>query len=95
MSGVQSDLPALSQKLAVAFLEPLDQIVAKQETASTLQEAAPSAEARGYFAQGVSYEQQGKYEQAVELFTKALSAARHYEEARAHLEHASEAAARQ
>jgi TolB-like protein len=93
--GTRNEMRTLSQQLAVDFLRPLDGIVAKEEADSASGSGEQPAAARSYFNQGLMCEQQGKFEQAADLYTKALSASPHYEEARIHLESASEAAARQ
>ncbi len=95
VTGKEEDLPELAQKLAVDFLRPLDQVVAAEEARSSPTNGGPSAAARGIFEQGVVEERKGHYEEAVDLYTRALSVYPHYTEAREHLERASEAAARQ
>jgi tetratricopeptide (TPR) repeat protein len=95
VNGNESDLRTLSEQLAAKFLSPLDQVVAARELHSAPSKGGPPANARKLFDQGLVYEQKSDYQNAIDFYTEALSAYPHYTEAREHLEHASEAAARQ
>jgi TolB-like protein len=95
VNGRESDMRTLSEQLAAAFLSPLDEVVAARELRSAPLSSGPSASARGFFDQGLVYEEKGDYPRAIDLYTQALSVYPHYTEAREHLERSSEAAARQ
>jgi len=95
VNGNESDLRTLSEQLAAKFLSPLDQVVTERELHSAPSKEGPPASARKLFDRGLVYEQKSDYQTAIDLYTQALSIYPHYTEAREHLEHASEAAARQ
>jgi curli biogenesis system outer membrane secretion channel CsgG len=95
VSGKPDDLPMLSMQLAVKFLRPLDQVVADREAHSMTSASSPTPGAQHLFEQGLAYERQHEYQQAVDLYTRALTEDPHYSLAMDHLEKASEASARQ
>ncbi len=95
VSGDEYDLRELSQQLAGKFLGPLDQFVAEQELHPTVRAGRPPPDALGYFNQGLAYEHTGEYNQAIDMFTRALTIYPRYADARSELEKASESAARQ
>jgi len=95
VGGNANDLRMLSMQLAVKFLRPLDQIVADREAHSTTAANGPPASAQRLFEQGLAYERRHEYQQAIDLYTRALTEYPHYSLAVEHLEEASEASARQ
>ncbi|MGH7931692.1 MAG: CsgG/HfaB family protein [Candidatus Binataceae bacterium] len=95
ITGQDSVMPELARQLAIAFLTPLDRIVAEREQHLPPERGGPPASAQRYFAEGLSLEQQGQYDRAIDMYTKALTAFPRYAEARQHLQSASEAAARE
>lgn len=94
VGGKADDMRLLSRKLSIAFLRGLDQRLAEQEEKRITEVGGPPLEAVRYFSEGLDYESQGMYDKAMDLYTKALALHPHYQEAREHLEKASEAAAR-
>ncbi len=95
VTGNSEDLRELSRQLSVAFLRPIDRVVAEREAHQTLAQDAETAQASQYFAQGLADERRGDYQGAVNLYTKAMTVSPHYPGAREHLEKVSELAARQ
>ncbi|MGH8014222.1 MAG: CsgG/HfaB family protein [Candidatus Binataceae bacterium] len=95
VSGSAQNMPTLARRLAVAFLTPLDRIVAQRERHETSGAGGPPQNARDLFDQGLALENSGKYDQAIDLYTRALTVFPKYRQAREHLESASEAAARE
>jgi tetratricopeptide (TPR) repeat protein len=55
----------------------------------------PPPNAISYFGQGLAYEQVGEYNQAIDMFTRAVMIYPRYAEARREFEKASESLARQ
>ncbi|MGH7987674.1 MAG: CsgG/HfaB family protein [Candidatus Binataceae bacterium] len=95
VSGSAQQMAALARQLAVAFLTPLDRIVAQREEHETIGTGGPPRNARDLFEQGLALENSGKYDQAIDMYTRALTVFPKYRQAREHLESASEAAARE
>ncbi len=95
VSGPPDDMRKLSRQLSVAFLAPIDSILAEQEAHEAPPQGAPVAAATSYFSQGLTDERRGDYEKAIDMYTRALTVSPHYQEAQDHLAKVSEAAARQ
>lgn len=95
LSGKIGDLPLLSRQLSITFLRGLDPVLDAREEKALPAAGGPPAEAVRFLREGLDYELRGMYEEAIELYTKALALHRHYPEAREHLEQAAEKAARQ
>lgn len=90
VSGTAAEMRLLSRKLSIEFLRGLDSRLADQEETKIAQGGGPPLEAVRYFSEGLDYESRGMYDQAVEMYTKALTVHPQYQEAREHLEKASE-----
>jgi len=95
VSGKPTELRILSMQLAVKFLGPLDQVVAEREAHSMSGAGGVPPTAQRLFDQGLAHERQHEYQQAIDLYTRALTEYPHYSLALDHLEKASEASARQ
>jgi TolB-like protein len=95
VSGEKDNLRELSQRLAGEFLRPLDRSVADQELRPPASVGGPPPNALRYFNQGVAYENTAQYDQAIDMFARALAVYPHFSEARSELDKASESAARE
>ena len=95
VGGEANDLRVLSMQLAVKFLRPLDHVVADREAHSMSNALGPPASAQHLFEQGLTHERRHEYQQAIDLYTRALTEYPHYSLALDHLEKASEASVRQ
>lgn len=93
-AGKIDEMRLLSRKLSVAFLQGLDQRLAEREAKRLGAVGGAPLEAVRYFSEGLEYEAQGAFDKAVEMYTKALTLHPKYQEAREHLEKASEQAVR-
>jgi curli biogenesis system outer membrane secretion channel CsgG len=95
VNGNAQHMPELAQQLAVSFLTPLDRIVAMRELNDSHSAGEPPQNARTFYEQGLALESSGKYDQAIDMYTHALTVFPHYLQAREHLESASEAVSRE
>ncbi|MGH7966831.1 MAG: CsgG/HfaB family protein [Candidatus Binatia bacterium] len=94
VTGKTEEMRRLARYLAVAFLRGLDVTLEEQEEQRVADVGGPPMEAVRYFSEGFDYESQGLYDKAIEMYTKALTLYPKYQEAREHLERASEKAVR-
>lgn len=94
VAGKADEMRLLSRKLSVAFLQGLDHRLAVQEEKRLGEVGGPPLEAVRHFSEGLDYEAEGAYDKAVEMYTKALTLYPKYQEAREHLETASEQSVR-
>jgi TolB-like protein len=95
VGGKANDIRLLSMQLAAKFLRPLDQVVADRESQSMSSGGAPPTSAQHLFDQGLAHERQHEYQQAIDLYTRALTEDPHYSLAVDHLQKLSETSARQ
>jgi tetratricopeptide (TPR) repeat protein len=94
VAGKVDEMRPLSRKLSIAFLRGLDARLAGQEAERIAEVGGPPPEAVRHFAEGLDYEHQRRYDKAIEHYSKALAIYPKYQEAREHLEKASEMAVR-
>lgn len=94
VSGPSKDMRFVSRSLSIQLLKRLDAKLARQQLSELERLGGTPVEAVRYFSQGLDYELQGKYDDAVAMYTRALEIDPTYLEARQHLESASEKSVR-